>query len=67
MKKNVVRGGLLEENVVRGNLLEKNVVRKKCCFVNFVDPNGRPNIQGVPKKRTIRMLLEPQCTGSIAN
>ena len=29
--------------------------------------NGRPNIQSVPKKCTIRMLLVPQCTGSIAN
>ena len=24
-------------------------------------------IQGVPKKRTFRMLLEPQCTGSITS
>ena len=29
--------------------------------------NNDEDIQGVPKKRTFIMLLEPQCTGSITS
>ena len=36
-----------------------------CGAVNSTQGETLHHIQGVPKKRTFRMVLEPQCTGSI--